>query len=67
MELYGGQLLKIQSHTKFSKCSIPYTGYSVPYTGFARKGARVRIITFRVTTRLQSKSNRCILHTTLVI
>ena len=28
--------------------------------GFKRKGARVRIITFRVTTRLQSKSNRCI-------
>ena len=30
------------------------------YRGFKRKGARVRIITFRDTTRLQSKSNRCI-------
>ena len=28
--------------------------------GFKRKGDRVNIITFRVTTRLQSKSNRCI-------
>ena len=30
------------------------------YRGFVREGARVRIITFRVTTRLQSKSNCCI-------
>ena len=30
------------------------------YRGFVRKGARVRIINFRDTTRLQSKSNRCI-------
>jgi hypothetical protein len=30
------------------------------YRGFIRKGARVRIITFRDTTRMQSKSNRCI-------
>ena len=30
------------------------------YRGFIRKGARVRIITFRDTTRLQSKSNRYI-------
>jgi hypothetical protein len=29
----------------------------IPYRGFERKGARVRIINFRVTTRLQSKSN----------
>jgi hypothetical protein len=33
---------------------------AVLYRGFIRKGARVRIITFRVTTRLQSKLNRCI-------
>ena len=30
------------------------------YRGFKRKGAHVRIITFRDTTRMQSKSNRCI-------
>jgi hypothetical protein len=30
------------------------------YPGFVRKGDRVHIITFRVTTRLRSKSNRCI-------
>jgi hypothetical protein len=30
------------------------------YRGFERKGGCVHIITFRVTTKLQSKSNRCI-------
>ena len=30
------------------------------YRGFIRKGDRVHIITFRDTTRMQSKSNRCI-------
>jgi hypothetical protein len=30
------------------------------YRGFERKGGGIRIITFRVTTRLLSKSNRCI-------
>jgi hypothetical protein len=29
MELYGGQLLKIYSHTKFSRYSIQYTVYLV--------------------------------------
>jgi hypothetical protein len=49
-------------------CSgFPTVSRDVLYRGFIRKGARVRIITFRVTTKLQSKSNRCILHTTLVI
>ena len=40
----------------------PGSQYALPtqYRGFKRKGARVRIITFRDTTRLQSKSNRCI-------
>jgi hypothetical protein len=37
------------------------------YRGFKPKPAGIRIIIFRVTTRLQSKSNRCIWHTTLVI
>jgi hypothetical protein len=45
----------------------PFIRHALTYRGFVRQGARVRIITFRVTTRLQSKSNRCILHTTLVI
>jgi hypothetical protein len=46
---------------------VKYPALVLHYRGFVRKGARVRIITFRVTTRLQSKSNRCILHTTLII
>ena len=40
---------------------------AVGYRGFKRKGVCLHIITFRVTTRLQSKSNRCIWHTTLII
>ena len=35
--------------------------------GFKPKPGGIRIINFRVTTRLQSKSNHCIWHTTLVI
>jgi hypothetical protein len=37
------------------------------YRGFKPKGGGIRIITFRVTTKLQSKSNRCIWHTTIII
>ena len=34
---------------------------------FTRKGGCVHILTFRITARVQSKSNRCIWHTTLLI
>ena len=33
---------------------------SIQYRGFLPKPGDIRIITFRVTTRLYSKSNRCI-------
>ena len=34
--------------------------HSIKYRGFKPKTAGIRIITFRDTTRMQSKSNRCI-------
>ena len=37
MELYGWQLLKIWSQTKFSRCSFPHTGYSIPYCILGRE------------------------------
>jgi hypothetical protein len=40
--------------------SMPPRYPSSPYRGFVRKADHVHINTFRVTTRLQSKSNRCI-------
>jgi hypothetical protein len=39
----------------------------IGYRGVKPKPGSIRIITFRVTTILQSKSNRCIRHTTFVI
>ena len=54
------QLLLVVSEDEHSACN-PSSILTVYYSrGFKRKGARVRIITFRDTTRLQSKSNRCI-------
>jgi hypothetical protein len=47
--------------------ALPCTKLISMYRGFKPKGGGIRIITFRVTTRLQSKSNRCIWHTTLII
>jgi hypothetical protein len=47
-----------------STCPAPRR---LSYRGFKPKPAGIRIINFRVTTRLQSKSNRCIWYTTLVI
>jgi hypothetical protein len=39
---------------------VDNTATEYMYRGFKRKGDRVHIITFRVTTRLWTKSNRCI-------
>ena len=73
----GIQILytKFSTHTGTMTTVRPYIEYSHGYScrhgcihrGFERKGARVRIITFRVTTRLRSKSNRCIWRTILAI
>jgi hypothetical protein len=42
MELYGGQLLKKRSQTKFSRYSIPYTGYSSTVSRI--QGAKFKIV-----------------------
>ena len=41
--------------------------YQLYYRGFKSKPGVVRIITFRVITRLYSKLNRCIWYTTLIV
>jgi hypothetical protein len=43
MELYGGQLLKMYSHTKFSRYSISCTEYGVQYIRWIVMGKAVRI------------------------
>jgi hypothetical protein len=42
----------------FGDCMKP--DHTAKYRGFKRKGGRVHIINFRDTTRMQSKSTRCI-------
>ena len=39
---------------------VTIRSYSICYRGFEPKTGGIRIITFRDTTRMQSKSNRCI-------
>ena len=46
--------------TLFDPLSFSFRGTLENYRGFKRKADHVHIINFRVTTRMQSKSNRCI-------
>ena len=53
-----------RGNKNFQPSNLEVTKFNI-YRCFERKAAALGIITFRVTTRLQSKSHRCISHTTL--